>query len=202
MKNSLLRSVVLLACCFVARAAHAGSLETISIDENGNGTWVDTLNVTRTFTGAIASDPSLGASQALVYDLSSLGLSFSVAGDYKIFKQGTEEIVGVVRFYDGNKIIFYDNDFDAIPANQSLADRSGLPTSYLSTLMEIDQTNPNGAITQTTVTPEAGMPGFTDGVNRQYTFLSSLPVPEPGIFSLLACGIALLGLRRKRPNIN
>jgi hypothetical protein len=203
MKNSLMKRVVLLTCCFVGVTASAGSLETISFDENGNGTWVNTANLTTTFSGTIITDPSgAGTTQALVYDLSSLGISFSVTGDYKIFTPGTEDVVGVVRFYGGNQIIFYDNDFDAIPANQSLADRSGLPASYLSTLMEIDQTNPNGAITQTTVTPEAGMPGFTDGSNRQYTFLSSLPVPEPGIFSLLACGVALLGLRRKRPNIN
>jgi hypothetical protein len=200
MKNSLIKRVVFLVCCYVGVSAMAGSLETITFDENGVGTWVDTGNLTHNFSGSFITDPSgPGTTQALVYDLSSLGISFTTSGDYRIYTPGTETVVGVVRFYGGNQIIFYDNDFDAIPANQSLADRSGLPSTYQSTLIEIDQTNPNGAITQTIVTPEAGMPGFTDGANRQYTFLSSLPVPEPGVFALLACGAALLGLRRKKP---
>jgi hypothetical protein len=192
------KEFLLISLCYVGVSVYAGSIETISIDENGNGTWINTSSIEQTFAGALIADPSAGASQALVYDLSSLGLSFSMNGDYKIFKAGTEEVVGVVRFWGGNKIIFYDND-SAPLIDQSLADRSGWPSTYQSTLMEIDQTNPNGAITQTTVTPEAGMPGFTDGANRQYTFLSSLPVPEPGVFTLLAFGAALLGLRRKRP---
>jgi len=195
MKYTLIKCLVVLSLSFVGVTAFGGAIEIVTIDEHGVGTFVDSTSTVHSFVGSFTEDPSGGATgHALVYDLTSVVLTFSMTGDYKIFKPGTEEVVGVVRFYGGNKIIFYDNDVG--PGGESLADGSRLPTSYLSNVMEIDQTGSLGDITSTTVTPEAGMPGFADGINRQYNFLSTLPVPEPGIFSLLACGAALLGLRR------
>jgi hypothetical protein len=197
MKTTLLQAVLFTACCCIGSRMMAGTIETISIDEHGNFTWVDTFSVSHSFkVSALSVDPSGGTTQALVYNTGTVGFSFSVRGDYRIMKPGTEEVVGVVRFYEDNQIIFYDNDPGP---GGSLADGSGLPPTYYLRQVVLDETPVGGSGTGLIVIPEdSEMPGFTDG-NRQYTFLTSLPVPEPGVFALLACGAALVGLRRKKP---
>jgi hypothetical protein len=196
MKSNLLIFFILTAAC-MGRCVYGGAVENVIINQNGEGTWV-TDSGTYTFSGSFTTDPSGGTSQALVYDTSiafpggapGSGFTFSTTGDYRIMDPNSGSLVGIVRFYGGNRIIFYDND--AGPGGNL----SGWPGNTVGLFNEpYDQTGVN------TLTVEAisGMPGFQTGIDRTYTFLSSLPVPEPGIFALLACSAMLLALRRKVP---
>lgn len=197
MNHTLMKYFVVLSLCFVGVSVSGDPIPTVTIDEHGKGTWVYNGG-SHDFIGTFVDDPSDGVGgSALVYDTTSLGLTFFAFGDYKIFKPDTDEVVGVVRFYDSHTIIFYDNDIG--PGGESLADGSGdFPHADMFTVIPRDQILLGGGITGVEIIPATDMPGFTDG-NLQYTFLTSLPVPEPGVFALLACGAALLGLRRKKP---
>jgi len=196
MKSNLLIFFTLIAAC-MGRCVYGGAVENVSIDQNGNGIWV-TDSGTYTFSGIFTGDPSSGTSQALVYDTSQAflagspvaGFTFNTTGDYRILDPNSGSLVGIVRFFGNNQIIFYDND--AGPGGEL----SGWPVNTVGSFNEpYDQTGVN------TLTVEAisGMPGFQTGIDRTYTFLSALPVPEPGIFALLACSAMLLALRRKSP---
>jgi hypothetical protein len=192
---------LLLACLVISGAriaVHAGPIETVVIDEYGVGSWVDSSAVVHAFSGTFMADPSGGTSQALVYDtnVAGGGFTFTVRGDYRIYLPGTTELVGVVRFHDNHLMIFYDNDIGLEP---SPADGSGMPATYMPFHMWLEQETPLGdPISAAVVTPLDGMAGYA-GLERQYTFLSVLPVPEPGVISLLACSAVLLILRRRRP---
>jgi hypothetical protein len=170
----------------------ADALDNVVIDEYGVGTWVDTENVTHSFSGTFMADPSGGTASALVY---STPFTFDVVGDYKLINPNTSELVGIVRFYGNNTMIFYDNDVGTLP---SPADGSGMPAVSMLPVVSLYQTLLGDPVSATVVTPVEGMAGYA-GLTRQYTFLSVLPVPEPGALSLLACSAVLLALRRKRP---
>jgi hypothetical protein len=192
MKNSIKALLFLFASCLTLSVC-AGTPETVVIDENGNGTWVDTESTSHAFSGTFMADPSGGRANALVYTTTLF--TFDVQGDYKIVNPNTLELVGMVRFFNNNTMIFYDNDVGDIP---SLADGSGIPDNSLLPTVSLFQTLLGEPGSSTVVSPINGMAGFA-GVERQYTFLSVLPVPEPGVLSLLACSAVLLTLRRKRP---
>lgn len=190
MRKQFMQRFALLAVVFACGAASADALDNVVIDEYGEGTWVDTENVKHSFTGTFMADPSGGTASALVY---TTPFTFTVQGDYAIYTPGPEggELVGVVRFYGNNTMIFYDSDSGYDP---SVADGSGMPGNVTIPFQELE----GGQVGATVVTPIAGMAGF-DGGNRQYTFLSVYPVPEPGSLALLACSVALLAIRRRRP---
>lgn len=198
------RNWVMLVVACAGLMARADAIESVIIDENGIGSWYDSVgNTTTPFFGNFMEDPSGGTLQALVY--SALPFSFSVQGDYEILApDSTPEnpvLAGLVRFWtdasDNSYMIFYDNDPGATP---TLADQSMLPPGgpirpsgdYF--VWGLPQTL-NGEPSSTFVMPEAGMAGF-GGILRGYTFLSL--VPEPGTLSLLVCGAALLAFRRRR----
>jgi len=203
MKRNLLTFIVMLLLPFAGVSVYGGAIETVIIDENGNGTWVDENSVTYTFRGTFTTDPSGGvASGALVYDTSVAydgatpvtGFTFNTTGDYRILDPSSGTLVGIVRFFSNNRMIFYDADVG--PGGESLADGSGLTINSLGGFDQgFDQTGTD----ELTVQPVSGMAGFATGIDRTYTFLSVLPVPEPGVFSLLACSAMLLALRRKSP---
>jgi len=211
MKIITLKILFVLTVLLGASPVFADQIENVVIDENGNGTWVNASGVEHTFAGARIIDPSGGTTaNALVYDTlvaftggnQVTGFTFSQNGDYNIYTRGAtpaeDVLAGIVRFYGGHYMIFYDNDQGF---GQSLADQSGLPADPLLPSVPLYQTL-IGDPSETYVTPVAGMAGFANAsLVRDYTFLSVIPVPEPGVFSLLACGVALLGLRRKRPAI-
>jgi hypothetical protein len=192
MKKQITRILAFTLIVAASGSVHADALDNVVIDEYGVGTWVDTDNQLHEFTGTFTKDPSGGMANALVY---LTPFTFDVQGDYKLFKPNTSELVGVVRFYGNNNMIFYDNDvgFDPSPA-----DGSGMPGDSMPFQMSLFQTLIGDPVSGTVVTPIAGMAGYV-GLTRQYTFLSVLPVPEPGALSLLACSAVLLALRRKRP---
>jgi hypothetical protein len=200
-----MKIVVVLSLLFAGACVEASQMDYVTIDENGNGTWTDAFGNEYTFTGSWTTDPSGGTTQALVYDTSVAyldgvqvdGFTFNQTGDYKIITYGTaSDVAGIIRFYGDHTIIFYDNDQGI---GQSIADGSGFPTPPQVPSVSLEQTL-SGNPSQTIVTPFSGMPGYVSSSQpREYTFLSVVPVPEPGLFSLLACGVALLGIRRKRP---
>lgn len=196
MNGRRMKLLFVLTVLFSGSFALAGAVENVVIDEYGVGTWVDADSVTHSFSGSFLADPSGGTSSALVYDtnVGGNGFTFSVNGDYKIYTPGTEEVAGIVRFYGGHYMVFYDNDVG--PGGESPADGSRLPDVPLLPMVPLDQTLVD-VVSEATVLPISGMAGYETGVTRTYTFLSVLPVPEPGVLSLLACSAALLALRRK-----
>jgi hypothetical protein len=191
MKKSIKALFILFASC-LSLCVRADALDNVVIDEYGVGTWVDTGNVLHSFSGTFMADPSGGTANALVY---STPFTFDVVGDYKLYNPNTSELVGIVRFYGNNTMIFYDNDVGTLP---SPADGSGMPAVSMLPMVPLFQTLLGEPVSATVVTPISGMAGYA-GLQRQYTFLSVIPVPEPGALSLLACSAALLALRRKRP---
>lgn len=176
----------------VSISAYSGPIENVVIDEYGVGSWVDSADVTHAFTGTFMADPSGGTANAMVY---STPFTFAVEGDYRLYVPGTSELAGVVRFYGNNTMIFYDNDVGVSP---SPADGSGMPSTYMPFHMWMEQTLVGDPQSATITTPLDGMAGYA-GLQRQYTFLSVIPVPEPGVLSLFALSSVLLVLRRKKP---
>lgn len=202
MKRNLIKNFLMLMAVCTGLSVYGGAIETVIIDENGNGTWVDENNVTYTFRGTFTTDPSGGSTGgALVYDTSVAydgatpvsGFTLNTTGDYRILDPNSGSLVGIVRFYSNNRMIFYDADVG--PGGESLADGSGWPVNTMSFTDSYSQTG----VDELTVQPVSGMAGFATGIDRTYTFLSVLPVPEPGVFSLLACSAMLLALRRRSP---
>jgi hypothetical protein len=191
MKNSIKALFLVFVSCLTF-SVYADALDNVVIDEYGVGTWVDTVNVLHNFTGTFTADPSGGTANALVYETP---FTFDVQGDYQLYNPNTSELVGIVRFYGNNTMIFYDNDVGTLP---SPADGSGMPAVAMLPMVPLYQTMLGDPVSATVITPIEGMAGYA-GLTRQYTFLSVLPVPEPGTLSLLACSVALLALRRKRP---
>jgi len=193
MKKQSTRILAFMLLVGASVSVHADALDNVVIDEHGVGTWVDTANTVHNFTGTFVADPSGGSTLgALVY---TTPFTFDVQGDYKLYNPNTSELVGIVRFYGDSTMIFYDNDVGTIP---SLADGSGVPGNSMPFQMSLFQTLLGEPVSSTVITPIQGMAGY-DGLQRQYTFLSVIPVPEPGALSLLACSVVLLVLRRKRP---
>lgn len=198
MKKQSTRILAFLLIVVASVSVHADALDNVVIDENGVGTWVDTGNTVHNFTGSFRADPSGGSALgALVYDtnVGENGFTFDVQGDYKLYNPDTSELVGIVRFFGNSTMIFYDNDVGTLP---SLADGSGMPGNSMAFQMSLFQTLLGDTVSSTVITPIEGMAGYA-GLQRQYTFLSVIPVPEPGVLSLLACSVVLLTLRRKRP---
>ncbi len=191
MKKSIKALFFLFVSCLTL-SVRADALDNVVIDEYGVGTWVDTENVLHSFSGTFMADPSGGTANALVY---STPFTFAVEGDYKLYNPNTSELVGIVRFYGNNTMIFYDSDIGTLP---SPADGSGMPAVSMLPTVSLYQTLLGEPVSETVVTPISGMAGYA-GLQRQYTFLSVIPVPEPGALSLLACSVALLALRRKKP---
>ncbi len=190
MKIRIMRVFVSLAVVCATLMAQAGAVENVIIDEYGNGTWVDSENVIRPFIGVFGDDPSGGTLSALVY---LTPFTFSVEGDYEIYEPDTHELVGLVRFYGNNTIIFYDND---VGFGSSPADGSGIPAGRMDFVLGLNQTLA-GDPAATEVNPTAGMAGF-EGIDRLYTFLSVYPIPEPGGMAMIACGTAIMLLRRRK----
>jgi PEP-CTERM motif-containing protein len=203
MKN--LPSVSLLAVAILAFAAIPGWTSvidpcsanpcTITIDENGNGSWNGTP-----LSFALGTDPGPGGqSGVLIYSGLPVG---GAIGD--VLLNDNEGVSDILRFNGNGTVIVYS---DITGGSDALADNSGLTsllndqTLYYGNLLFIDELGPegnNGAI----YTPSLGQPGsgFNPLDNVTYNFISdSTPVPEPGSMLLFASGLMGLAgtIRRK-----
>jgi hypothetical protein len=191
-----------LALPFVlALTAHAATFSvSITVDENGHGTFTNTSGFSATLTGFMAADPGPGGlSSVLTYSLlSPPGL---VAGDV-LMRDANGAVLDVVRFNSSNgTLVFYSDNTDGF---DSRADTFGPPSSLYSnniTIAEVGTEQNNGAI----YTPTANQPGFVTGAAGPvtYTLISDgsgpPPIPEPSTLTFVGTGLlAAVGLVRRR----
>jgi hypothetical protein len=187
-----------LACSTSANAQLAPQPLTITIDENGNGSFSGG-ELLGTLPFAMQADPGPGGlSSVLTY---SLPFGFvPVVGDVFLQDLLNDQLVtlDVIRFnplpdvpepHAG--IAFYSDNVDGFDA---LADTSGPPSSFYTntaTLPEVGpEEGPNGAI----YTPTANQPGFLPGFAVTYVFISDGAVPEPATWAMMIVGFGAIGL--------
>jgi hypothetical protein len=188
--------------------AHAQFSITITVDENGNGTLVNTNNFNSPLPSALLQDPGPGGLPgALTYGL--LNPPGLVAGDLIMLEPGTLGVVSDLIRFNPNQtapglgtgtMVFYSDNVDG---KDSLAD-IGFPTALYANTATVVEVGPEG-VNGFSYTPTAGMPGFVAGAGGPVTYVihSDLPsVPEPGALALGAfascVGLAVAWRRRRR----
>jgi hypothetical protein len=185
--------------------AHAQFSITITVNENGQGTFTNTNGFFSPLPAALLPDPGPGGlPAALTYGL--LNPPGLVAGDLFVSEPGMPGLISdVIRFnpqQNGGSLVFYSDNFDGAP---SLADTGPpLGTSLFTTAVEVGpEAGPNGF----SYTPTAGLPGFIAGAAGPVTYvIQSDPapsaVPAPASLTLGAIGSAVAAgfgwLRRRR----
>ena len=185
----------------IGSTAHAQFSVTITVDENGNGGFTNTIGFSSPLPGALAPDPGPGGlAAALTYDL--LNPPGLVAGDLMLLEPGSVNISDIIRYNSSNgTLVFYS---DILSGSDSLADTGFPSASYANTLTltEIGLEGNNGF----TYTPIAGQPGFVAGAAGPVTYVimsdvGGNQVPEPTSLSLVGTAILAMGaavaLRRR-----
>jgi hypothetical protein len=174
-----------------AQAATANPL--ITVDENGNGSFVFPGSPLFPFVGVVQADPGPGGGNTLTYDL--LGPPPLVAGDVEL-TNGTFTS-DLIRFNPAGtgsptypaSVVFYSTD-----ALGALAD-TALPSATYTNLVVLNE----GANEITFYTPNDTQPGFIAGFAVEYEILSATPLPTAlPLFATGIGGLGLLGWRRKR----
>jgi hypothetical protein len=168
---------------------------TITVDENGVGTFHNTAGLNEALPFAMSPDPGPGGlAAAATYGLTNLpGL---VAGDLIVPEPNNTppQISDIIRFNpneNGGSLVFYSETSDGV---DSLAD-TGFPTALYANTLALDEVGPG-----LTYTPTAGQPGFVTGAGGPVTYvIASEPVPEPSSILALAGGLAAFacGWRRR-----
>jgi hypothetical protein len=181
-----------------------GFTVTISANENGHGTFVNSNGFSSALPFALLPDPGPGGlPAAATYGL--LNPPGLVAGDLIFFEVPVNTISDIIRFnpnQNGGSLVFYSDNLDGADA---LAD-TGFPTALYANNITFTEVGPEGA-NGLTYTPVAGQPGFVAGSGGPVTYVitSDSRVPEPCSLTLLAlgaaCGVAicrrrLFGTRR------
>jgi hypothetical protein len=212
LKENFMRHILLgsLVSTLLLSSAYAqGFGITITVDENGNGTFTNTNGFFSPLPGALAPDPGPGGLPvALTYDL--LNPPGLVAGDLLLFEPrgGGEGLSDIVRFNLSSptpngtgSLVFYSDHADS---GQDLAD-TGFPTGAYPNRLTVTEIGSEGA-NGFTYTPTAGQPGFVAGAAGPVTYVleSDVPaVPEPSTLIPLAgiCGILLVALTKRKVSL-
>lgn len=180
---------------------------TITVDENGHGTFTNTSGFFSTLPFALQQDPGPGGlANAATYGL--LNPPGLTAGDLLLLEPGTPgDISDIIRFNPSETIagttgamVLYS---DALDGDGDLAD-TGFPgalyTNNLS-VFELGAEGNNGF----TYTPTTGQPGFVAGAGGPVTYVirSDIAAPEPSSLALLGTAgltgaVVALARRRKR----
>lgn len=190
MKRFASYAALAVALCFMATQARAGLLVNVNFDEFGNGLTDYPATTLHALPVGLVADPSGGLGvPVLVYVL-----PFTpIQGDVQLQEfAGVAIFSDVVRFFN-QFMIFYSDNGDGVDA---IAD-AGLPgplSTNVVTILEVGPEGNNGAI----YTPTANQPGYINSdFSATYNITSDSAVPEPGIVSLMAAGLAGLGLLKR-----
>jgi hypothetical protein len=168
---------------------------TITVDENGNGTLVNTTPFTAPLPFAMLPDPGPGGlPAAATYGL--LNPPGLVAGDLILLEPGTGQISDVIRFnpnQNGGSLVFYSDNLDGADAPAD----TGFPTAFYANNLTRTEVGPEGN-NGFTYLPLAGQPGFVAGAAGPVTYvLISDAVPEPGSLALLGGLFGAVMVRRR-----
>jgi hypothetical protein len=190
MRTFLLGSVF---SAFLLSSAYAqGFSVTVTVDENGNGTFTNTNGFFSPLPFSQVQDPGPGGlAAALTYGL--LNPPGLAAGDLILLEPGGGGLISdVVRFnpqQNGGSLVFYSDNLDG---GTDLAD-IGFPTAFYANTLTATEVG-NGL----TYTPTAGQPGFVAGAAGPVTYVLKSDVsevPEPSSILLLVTVIGIVSYR-------
>jgi hypothetical protein len=215
-KLNMKKTLTLLTALLLGAALYSASASiTITIDENGNGTWDNNGTITSLAFGSEA--PIIPNGPVTLYYQLPTGYSFGGGplgnglGDLLITEPSTTPTVlsDVIRF-DGpsiTRIYFYSDNSDG---SDSLADRNGLPTTFHPNNVTVEETGLFGAPYSEIMN---GYWGYHPGVNQvgsiyngnvlqdvTYNIISDVPEPTTmiaGALLLLPFGASTIRILRK-----
>ncbi|BDI34303.1 hypothetical protein CCAX7_63540 [Capsulimonas corticalis] len=191
---------ILSSAAFAQAPVNASPSIVITVDEHGHGIATSSASpgVTFTLPSAYIPDPGPGGNpSALTY---SLGFPPAfVPGDVIVVDSPSSgfQFSDLVRFNPSDQntpatLVFYSFDEGV----------NSLPTSIYPFFSFAEEDSSGVA----TYVPQSGDPGYIDGFNLTYHFVSDAVVPEPSTFAVLgfgAFGVALLviGTRRRKLSV-
>ena len=174
-----------------AQTAPPTSTTLITLDENGNGTFLFDGTTSAPISAELLPNSTGGPASALTLGI----LANIVPGDVVLLEaDGSSDVIRFTGTEGITRMLFFSDNADG---SDALAD-TGLP-SQLSTnvvrLSEVGTEGNNGAF----YTPTANQPGFLNGlITLSYHFVSDSPVPEPSTWAMMLLGFGAIGLAMRR----